>query len=486
MMIDIPMLALVICAALSTDPQDPPAVSTQPPSGFTASEGQAYWVARQVALLHRSDEGSTFTNLESWSPDQYVMRTAKLLDGKWGFESPAKNGVTFQLASGKMATRLPGPSTQVLYYLIPKRTGATKRIFCVRNDGAVAYTDNEVGTAGSDGRDLLPSDVFKAGISATNADFPRSPSRGRDGNLWRPISDLPLATFKVRVVDESGAAVQRVVVATVPALAEESIGKSLPVGQTATFVEGDGELEGLLAQGCRLVLRRCGVEVPVPTSSLQIAGSDVRVVVGRRSLAKLMGAEGVGEFASIEIMKLIAKGQDQCQASGVIDANSNGQGEYGFIAELLGSVPIRGGTQPIVPKILNGSFSRVEQGRVLAAGYVFQVFLPDQNGDAVAEDAGGGDPENDNGVDARGAESMWCCYAWPIAFGPDSRRAFFIDQTGVILACDNEDGRYSGLSKGPQPKAARSAGGPGKMSDDRPAFLADCLDGQTWRLVEAK
>jgi hypothetical protein len=42
------------------------------------------------------------------------------------------------------------------------------------------------------------------------------------------------------------------------------------------------------------------------------------------------------EMAAIASLKNISSAQAQCQASGVIDSNNNGQGEYGFFAELAG------------------------------------------------------------------------------------------------------------------------------------------------------
>ena len=126
------------------------------------------------------------------------------------------------------------------------------------------------------------------------------------------------------------------------------------------------------------------------------------------------------ESAAIATLKNLLSAQAQCQAAASIDANTNGAGEYGYFAELAGAVGVRDSSgnpsfERISPPVLSGAFGNVSASRVSRSGYIFQLFLPDANGVALAEAPTGGvgliapDPVM--------AEALWCCYAWPSSRG---------------------------------------------------------------------
>ncbi len=194
------------------------------------------------------------------------------------------------------------------------------------------------------------------------------------------------------------------------------------------------------------------------------------------------GLEGArlnaNESAAIATLKNISSAQAQCQASGVIDANGNGTGEYGFFAELAGRVPVRGGTQRISPPVLSTAFGNVAGSRVIRSGYLFQMFLPDAKaiGTAEAADGGGG------GVDPAQGEVLWCCYAWPSSGGKSGNRVFFVNQSGDVLACRNTTARYDGAQRAPAFAAAFQRGAT-TMAD---AMAANTVgnDGETWLVVD--
>lgn len=144
------------------------------------------------------------------------------------------------------------------------------------------------------------------------------------------------------------------------------------------------------------------------------------------------------ESAAIATLKNVAAAQAQCKASGAIDTNDNGAGEYGFFGELGGSVAVRGGTVRLTPNILSAAFGNVAASRVQRSGYVYQMFLPDPAGLGLAESPGGGDPGNVLGVDPARAEVMWCCYAWPQTFDHSGRRTFFVNHRGDLLATSGD------------------------------------------------
>ena len=104
------------------------------------------------------------------------------------------------------------------------------------------------------------------------------------------------------------------------------------------------------------------------------------------------------------------------------------------------------------PPVLSSAFRAVNaNGEVGRSGYLFKVYLPDVNGDGVAEEDGFAN------IDADTAETTWCAYTWPSNYGTSGNRAFFVSQAGDILT--TEDANYSGSGSGPLPGAAFDAGG---------------------------
>ena len=199
------------------------------------------------------------------------------------------------------------------------------------------------------------------------------------------------------------------------------------------------------------------------------------------------GMEGArlnaNEAAAIATLKNISSGQAQCQASGQIDANGNGQGEYGFFAELSGKVPVRGSTLTISPPVLSTAFGQITaQSTVARSGYIFLMFLPDarQQGCIEAATVGGG--RGTPAVDATQAETLWCCYAWPQVQGDSGNRAFFINQSGDVLGCSNTTTCYNGREKGPAFTAAFQRGGTTMSAKVAANTLGN--DGERWLVVD--
>ena len=185
------------------------------------------------------------------------------------------------------------------------------------------------------------------------------------------------------------------------------------------------------------------------------------------------------ESSAIATLKNISSAQAQCQASGVIDANGNSAGEYGFFAELAGSAPVRGNTQRMSPPVMSSAFGKVDGSRVTRSGYVFQMFLPDAKAHGLAEAHTGGSGEVP--VDHGQAEVLWCCYAWPTDCGKSGTRAFFVNQSGDVLASPNKGTRYCGWQHGPAFTAAFRRGS-ATMADPVAANTVG-NDAETWLVV---
>lgn len=207
-------------------------------------------------------------------------------------------------------------------------------------------------------------------------------------------------------------------------------------------------------------------------------------IIASIAIPNLLSARlNANESAAIATLKNISSGQSQCQASGVIDVNSNGSGEYGYFGELSGRTVVRGGTQRITPPVLSTAFGNVDNARVSRSGYLFQMYLPNVTAAGIAEQATGGDPTNAGGVDPGQAETLWCCYAWPQVQGNSGKRTFFVNQSGDVLATNGAVLAYNGTTTVPAFSAAYSSAASAFMSSPVAANTL-AQDGNTWVVVQ--
>jgi len=210
-------------------------------------------------------------------------------------------------------------------------------------------------------------------------------------------------------------------------------------------------------------------------------------IIASIAIPNLLSARlNANESAAIATLKNISSSQAQCQASAVIDANNNGAGEYGYFGELSGARPVRSdeaggvGTNLITPPVLSTAFGNVAASRVVRSGFIFQMYLPDTTGAGTAEAATGGG--GGVSIDATKAEVMWCCYAWPSAYGNSGKRTFFINQGGDVLGCRNATMHYSGTTTMPVVGAAFNAATSGTLECSVAANTAG-RDGEIWVVV---
>ena len=191
------------------------------------------------------------------------------------------------------------------------------------------------------------------------------------------------------------------------------------------------------------------------------------------------------ESAAIATLKNILSAQAQVQTSGVIDANGNGAGEYGFFAELSAGTLVRNdeagglGTEFVTPAVLSPAFALLQASRVSRSGYIFQLYLPSAAGVHTAEAATGG--ASGISIGASNAEVVWCGYAWPSNYGNTGKRTFFVNQGGDVLSCRNRQ-LYNGATNPPGPNAAYLAGSADVM-DSTVAANATGKDGERWIVV---
>ncbi|MGH7150182.1 MAG: prepilin-type N-terminal cleavage/methylation domain-containing protein [Planctomycetota bacterium] len=177
-------------------------------------------------------------------------------------------------------------------------------------------------------------------------------------------------------------------------------------------------------------------------------------IIASMAIPNLISARGLtNETAAIATLRNLLAAQAQVQASSQIDFDGDGAGEFGTFGELSGSDPVRGTLGVMIPPTLSAVFANVQGSRVTKSGFLYQVWLPDTAGAGVAEDPTGG-MATPAAVDANLCEVIWCAYAWPISRNVSGNRAFFINQSGVLLQCSNNIAQYNGTGAPPAFDAA--------------------------------
>jgi len=180
------------------------------------------------------------------------------------------------------------------------------------------------------------------------------------------------------------------------------------------------------------------------------------------------------QVAAIATLRNVTSAQAQVQASGRVDQDADGTGEYAGFREMSGDVAGRMGKK-LVPPVLSGAFRTLNRyGEATRSGYHYRFYLPGSNGEGIGEPADGFAPSL--GIDPNLAESTWCCYAWPADEKTGSDQVFFMNQAGDVMSTN--DARYRGAGNGPAPDAAFTQRGTitGAVAVGRQG-----QDGNTWK-----
>lgn len=143
------------------------------------------------------------------------------------------------------------------------------------------------------------------------------------------------------------------------------------------------------------------------------------------------GFINANESAAIATLKNIASGQRVVQERAQIDRDGDGVGEFGYLGELSGRVPIRGSDRRVDPPVLSAQFGNVVDGCATRSAYCFGMFLPGDGGRWLPESPSGGASGR---VLPDLAEEAWLLYAWPVHYGERTRRRFVIDAAGDVHA----------------------------------------------------
>jgi hypothetical protein len=339
-------------------------------------------------------------------------------------------------------------------YAWPSGDGAGTRTFVVTAQLQVLATDGMRPVYhGTEGAPEWNAAVA-AGAPDTLAHVLAARGPGRDGQLWLPVakSRSGSATVRVRGIDK-GMERDTLVMVGAPALftgaPSTAVGDlKLPADMAVLGVDGTATLNGIHTTGLHVVVR---VErIFVPDVAVARSGDGFELSFDPERLVALRYA--ANESAAVATLRNIRSAQSQCQASGAIDADQDGVGEFGYFAELTGKLPLRPGTTAkMSPPVLSSALGNIKGGRVVRSGYVFQMFLPGKDRAWLAEADAGGTPIP--APDPQRAEASFRCYAWPVQHGRSGKRAFVVDERGDVRACD-AGGRFDGESKPVTPDAA--------------------------------
>lgn len=382
-------------------------------------------------------------------------------------------------------------------YVWPEQAGNTARFaFCLASDGRLLVSANSEGCVGT-GTAPRANAATGAGSPGLFKDLLAVAGKGQDGQQWENHATLRNRSLAVVIQDEKGTAWPNTRFALVAPswlprertlkqrAGSQPIVRPLPAGTSTTDAEGKAKLEGPAASGLYACAGNAQSMITLLPAETRLDGERLIVTLPRAVMNTAVLAPN--ERSAIGNLRNIASAQAQCQASGVIDADQDGTGEYGCFAELSGITFVHGRDGAVTetrinPPVVPVSFGKIVDGLVQRHGYCFRMYLPGKDGKAASED-GKGLGMKDIAVDPDLAEVTWCCYAWPITAGETGQRTFFVDQNGSITACDNASGRYSGVAQAPSADAARVAISEGKMNDPM-AVKAKGRDGQLWVVVK--
>ncbi len=204
-------------------------------------------------------------------------------------------------------------------------------------------------------------------------------------------------------------------------------------------------------------------------------------IIASIAIPNLLSARlGANETAAISILRGITTAQVQFQRAGYADENADGQGEYGYLAELGGIVTVRGSSR-MATSTLSTSIALVgPSGESQRSGFFFRLYLPAAAGVGIQELAGGG---GSAGVlDPSISNVSWSCYAYPGHFGGTGHRTFFANERCEMMT--TTDPRYQGAG------CALLLAGAGFRTADitritgQIAFGTRGADGNFWKAIQ--
>lgn len=203
-------------------------------------------------------------------------------------------------------------------------------------------------------------------------------------------------------------------------------------------------------------------------------------IIAAMAIPNLLASRlSANETAAIAALRSVASAQSASQTRGAVDLDGDGYGEFLYLAELSGTVDLRGSNAPLDPAAVSVGLGTISNSVGNKSGYLFAMFLPDSNGAGVPEDPNGGKAAAGD-VDTALAETFWVCYAWPSTYSTSGTRAFVINQSGNILQTSNTVQEYSGTANPPAASAAYVVAGDITSDLSVSGVPAPASDGGLW------
>ena len=252
-----------------------------------------------------------------------------------------------------------------------------------------------------------------------------------DGTVWQRIDDAAGMGLRRQRARVRGLPESRVLGAEIEVGAPRFAWHPgwLPVGErdvvafraglarpAAGAAEGAGglvaEADGVAARDLQLSIRSCG-------GAAVLRPEDVAVVDGELVVTVPDGAfvrdDWLDDQAwAVEALRRLARHERAARATAAIDRDRDGRGEFGAVED-------------VVPQLELGSIRRLDNGRFLFRGHLFELHLPP-------------------GADA--AEQGFVAYAWPARPDRPNALAFCVDARGAVRSCSARE-RFAGHDRAP-------------------------------------
>jgi hypothetical protein len=144
------------------------------------------------------------------------------------------------------------------------------------------------------------------------------------------------------------------------------------------------------------------------------------------------------EKTALLTLRAIRSAQRTFRRNLMRDGDSDREGEFGFLTELMGQGR-KGEKIRRAGASLMGGMQVSKQGDLQSSGFFFRTYLPAEDGSPI----GGHESEQRIArVDGDLAEAVAVTIAWPVVQGRTGQRSFLLTADGVIYAC--QDGPYGG------------------------------------------
>lgn len=155
------------------------------------------------------------------------------------------------------------------------------------------------------------------------------------------------------------------------------------------------------------------------------------------------------ETSAVGSLRSTSTAENQFQNSTVKDRDLDGVGEYGYFVELSGQADIPRGASasPATPTFLTsvfGATSSNSAGLANKSGYNLRIYLPsDDTAVAPIQETGLNTPiiAVPAGLqieEINNQETRWCAFAWPTSAGNSGNKAYFVNQSGEVVATNNQ------------------------------------------------